>query len=465
MTTRPAGPTGTGWKTVSELRSSGFDTLTAALDASLAGGVDDAPFGEEGAPRLTLEGAPLRLLAPIAEGGEGAVWRAETGSGAGLQKFAVKLFHDPSPEREAKLAAMRESPPADPSLVHRSLAWPQGLVRDASGAFAGYAMDDLSDTKSLNAFYNAKLRKRQSGVNWYGLHALAAGIAHLFDALHGQDIVIGDIRPDNFRVHGHALVTLIDTDSLALPRPAAGSGKKRGKTSGTLRARWPCAVGSEGFTAPELIRRNLAKAERCETQDRYGLAVLIFLLLTGRHPFSGAWEGFGEAPTLDRLIELGLWPYGPTRKIVPGRLALPLSVHHPAVCELFERCFITGHAEPAARPTAREWVRGLCEAMADLVSCEHRRGHFHFAGRPCPWCLRADEFGHDAFPEGAAAADPLYPLILAFERALARGDGELAAQLWAENASLRKHPETRGRKRVVEKVRGAAEEQGSLEGI
>jgi DNA-binding helix-hairpin-helix protein with protein kinase domain len=379
-----------------------------------------------------MDGSPIVCDGKIAEGGEGVVYRSNS---PGL---VIKIFHEPSTLRRKKIEAMIENPAHDHSLTHNSFTWPLAIIIDENGAFRGYAMADISDTLSLNAVYNAKLRQRQRNINWYGLHAIAANVAHLFHNLHCQDIVIGDIKSDNFRVDGFGAVSLIDTDSLAL--------SLNGK-------RYACPVGSEGFTPPELINRNLATVSRDETQDRYGLAILLFQLLTGQHPFHGSWRGFGEPPTIDRLIQLGLWPHGPTRKIEPGQLALPLETLHEGLRDCFERCFLTGHKAPDERPSAWEWYQALCGAMAELVSCTEEHGHFHLDTQDCPWCARKESLGLDVFPQNSAAADPVYPLILTFERALARGDGEMALELWDTNAMLRHHAQTKGRKVLLNRLR------------
>jgi TonB family protein len=78
----------------------------------------------------------------------------------------------------------------------------------------------------------------------------------------------------------------------------------------------------------------------------------------------------------------------------------------PALRALFLRCFVDGHADPAARPAAGEWREALAFAGDALLPCARNPQHLLGAHlRFCPWCERTRLLrGRDPFPATVAAA-------------------------------------------------------------
>jgi hypothetical protein len=205
-----------------------------------------------------------------------------------------------------------------------------------------------------------------------------------------------------------------------------------------------CAVGSEGFTPPELIGRDFADLDRTEVHDRFGLAVIVHLLLAGYHPFNGVWSGIEDPPGRDELIRRGHWPHAETSKLKPGPAAIAPETFHPAVEECFRRAFDIGHVKPRGRPAARDWYHALRAAADDLVPCEANAAHLHASrSADCPWCRRAAELGVDVFPDYDGAATQPVVLVKRFELALSRGDERRALELWARHPELAELPYTR----------------------
>ncbi|MDW3206996.1 MAG: hypothetical protein R8L07_15775 [Alphaproteobacteria bacterium] len=367
------------------------------------------------------DGQRLSLGDRIGDSGEATVFRD-----ANDERRLVKLHHAPNDRLRAKLSVLPGLAPDDPSLDsrHVNFAWPVSTVWNAAGEAAGTIMPAVANARSLTALSNPKLRARRAAeMDWHFLHAVAANVAFLFDYLHDRDIVIGDVRPENILVGDRALATMIDCDSVQI--------------SGRDGVPFLCPVGSEGYTPPEWIGRRFSDRPRDRRSDRFGLAVLIHQLLTGAHPWTGEWMGAGDPPPRDHLIRSGDWPFRPGSKLrpVPGMVA-PDELA-PGLASLFRRAFIAGHADPDARPSASEWQEALCHALADLETCEKKPHHHRDAAlSSCPWCARVDAGLPDPFPASPTPRDPFAPLILAFERALARGDTRMAVDLWVENSIL-----------------------------
>ncbi len=325
----------------------------------------------------------------IASSGEGEVW--ETNFSGTL----AKIYHDPTPERIAKLKAMLANPPVDPmaSRNHISIAFPQDLLLDGSGSCVGFLMPAVRSSRELPSIYHPRLRKKNApGFNWYYLHVTALNTAWIIQAIHEKGYVLGDIKSQNILVNDRALVAVIDTDSFQV------RDSKTGKV-------YRCTVGSDGFTPVELLGKDFSTTDQTEICDRFRLAVLIHYLLFGYHPFSGEWTGAGESPDQTELIRKGFWYGGKNSLIRPSQTTIPLDVVHPEIKRLFLKCFNDGHASPKLRPTAEDWHNALQAAVNDLVACSHVDSH-HYSRNygKCNWCERLVTLGVDIFPGGLVTA-------------------------------------------------------------
>jgi serine/threonine protein kinase len=330
----------------------------------------------------TDAGQSLRLVNQIASSGEGVVWETDRAG------FVAKVYHQPTPDRIAKLRVMIANPPHDPMLRqnHISFAWPTELLCDLQGNYVGFLMPAIRDSVKLSSIYNPRLRNRKAPrFNWYYLHATALNVASVIESIHAKGYVVGDIKPQNLLVNNRALVSVIDTDSFQIVDP---------QTNQLYR----CLVGSEGFTPPELMGRELGKVDQSEVHDRYRLGVLIYLLLFGDHPFKGKWVGMGEAPSPVELARRGYWPFGPGSLIQPGPSTVPLDVVHGDLQKSFHRCFTDGHTQTQQRPTAAEWSQALRASIANLKVCSVQTNHYFSRNQlHCYWCERKQRLGLDIF--------------------------------------------------------------------
>jgi WD40 repeat protein len=331
---------------------------------------------------FTDDGQALRLIKQIASSGEGVVSETDRPG------FLAKVYHQPTPERIAKLRVMIANPPHDPMLRqnHISFAWPVQLLRNQQGEYIGFLMPAIKDSVKLSSIYNPRLRNRKAPrFNWYYLHATALNVASVVESIHAKGYVIGDIKPQNLLVNNRALVSVIDTDSFQIVDP---------QTQQLYR----CLVGSEGFTPPELMGRELGKLDQSEVHDRYRLGVLIYLLLFGDHPFKGKWVGGGDAPNPVELARRGYWPFGPGSLIQPGPNTVPLDVVHPDLQRAFHLCFTNGHTQPDQRPTAADWCNALRASIGNLKVCAMQTNHYYSRNQlHCYWCERKQRLGVDIF--------------------------------------------------------------------
>jgi len=303
--------------------------------------------------------------------------------------LVAKLYHRPTLEHARKLALMMETPPTLPAGA--SIAWPLDLLTDPRGVrFAGFLMPRAEGPRVFE-FYNPVSRRRTAPLfDWARLHRVGANLAAAFDALHAAGYVVGDVNESNILVHpADASVTLVDADSMQV----RGHGP---------RELYRSKVGKAEFTPPELQGTHFADVDRAAEHDRFGLAVLLFLLLMeGTHPFAARYPDGVEVPPVEERIGGGMFPHArPGDDCRPPRMAPPFFSLAPAVQALFMRAFAQGHADPAARPTAAEWAAALAQAEAQLATCAANPRHRHAPHVDfCPWCHRTRVLqGRDPFP-------------------------------------------------------------------
>ncbi|MBP0014334.1 MAG: hypothetical protein J7545_02005 [Roseofilum sp. SBFL] len=332
--------------------------------------------------RCQKNGERIELIKEIASAGEGIIWK--TNKPGFLAKEYKKTIN---PEQIQKLNVMVDNPPSTQLQGHVAIAWPQCVLENKSSKPVGFLMPEIRNSMTLIEVYNPKLRnKKASGFNWNYLHITAYNIANIVHELHRKNYVICDIKPHNILVNDRAQASIIDTDSFQITDP---------KNLKIYRS----SMGSGEFTPPEMFNVDFKKVDRSEIQDRFGLAVIIWQLLFGSHPFLGQWRGTGDHPDIDTLIHGGHWVYGKNSKLAPSSFSMPLSIVHPEIKRLFHKCFDDGHKQPYARPTAEDWKNALTLGIQDLTDCSVEINHkYSKTYGKCYWCERKNTLkGYDVF--------------------------------------------------------------------
>lgn len=351
----------------------------------------------------------------ISTSGEAEIWEI-TGEilNNNSKNYLAKIYHQTTseqiqklPERVKKLELMvaHQNIAVKLSRNHLSLAWPQYLLEDSSGKVIGFLMPFIEGNQ-LTKVYIPKLRYRLNlewdwQVNWQFLYQTAINLARIIQFLHTEGCIVGDMKPENILLNQQALPSIIDTDSFQICSHQTGE-------------LYRCLVGSEGFTPPELLGEDFAQIDQNTTHDNFRLAVIIYHLLFGEHPFKGHWQGDGDSPEIDDLIRQGFWCYAGHGLIQPGDRTIPLDVVHPQIKEYFLRCFNEGHHHPDLRPTAIDWANALQAALDDLVQCESFNSHWYsrIYGR-CYWCERKEFVKKDIFSHNTEQYKKLNMLLKA----------------------------------------------------
>ncbi|GAB1542931.1 hypothetical protein NUACC21_56050 [Scytonema sp. NUACC21] len=285
----------------------------------------------------------------VGDGGEGKIYK--------VQNQVAKIYNKLSPEQIDKLKVMVENPPEDPMLHkgHISIAWPQDLIKNIkTDEYVGFLMPEIQGGQTLLNVYNPERRKNNApGFNWLYLHITAQNVATVVESIHAKKYVIGDIKSENFLVNAQGFVSIVDTDSFQIEHP------KTGKI-------YRCLVGSEEYTPPELVGKNFKIIDRSEIHDHFGLAVIIYKLLFGAHPYQGS----GDSDSLDVRISKGHWPHGPQSPVKMAKWSIPLEIVDAKLQDFFHQCFSEGHNDHQMRPTAKQWRDALGTAITKLIDCK-----------------------------------------------------------------------------------------------
>lgn len=344
---------------------------------------------------LDDNGKKIITEAILGQGGEGAVHDVK-----GRPKVVAKIMKPEhrTPEREAKIAVMVRRPPADPTikLGHTSITWPTSALRE-NGQFAGFLMPKIANPINILLAYHPQSRAEKfENFHWGHSTRTAMNLCRAVAAIHQMGYVIGDINESNILVTDTALVTLVDTDSFQVTDPVS---KRVFRTT----------VGKGEYLPPELHGVPLDMVTREDTQDRFGLAIVIFkLLMEGAHPFNSLPDPSDRSGEIifEANIARGIFPYAPNSSRQPSPHTPPFNILHPQLQALFQRCFGEGHGQPDKRPTALEWAEALETAEADLKVCRKNRKSHRYASHlaECPWCRREAALNQAA---AAAAAPPI----------------------------------------------------------
>ena len=344
---------------------------------------------------LDGQGQEVPLGPQLGRGGEATVYSLQR-----EPKSVAKLYHSHSTERVDKLKAMVDHPPRDSARQqgHVSICWPERLLFNEHRQCVGFVMPKLDHTTygEMLRFYNPQDRREHApSFTWEYLVRAALNVCIVVEAVHARGYVIGDVNESNFFISTQALVTLVDCDSMQVRTPQR-----------TFR----CTVGKPEYLPPELHGADLSTVDRTPAQDNFSLAILLFLLLMeGVHPYSGTWNGPGDPPPVEERIRLGECPYTGGRHVLPMPAAPPFDLLPPELRALFVHAFGAGHAQPSARPAAREWEHALrAVTLAQCkVSAQHRYSK-HL--RACPWCARKSVLnGFDPYPDPASLASGAAP--------------------------------------------------------
>ncbi len=275
---------------------------------------------------------------PIEEGGESFIY-----PGNGGHIFKIYKEHMITDERIAKITKMIEGDYNVPS----NICWPKDLVFEPSTKreIIGFTMKNVASVhtgeqrcKTLTEIICSSGTPDPSW-NWKRaeLVRICIKISQIFNELHNQKILMGDVNPKNILVNKGCDVYFIDTDSYQFDN-------------------FVCPVGIPVFTSPRihLLHR---KSETFSTTPRtledeyYATAMLYYqILFLGSLPFPSNGMSISHN-TINKVFRHSI----STDNTVWGNLT-------PTLRKAFESVFVHD-----VYPTDAEWTKMFEELYGDIV--------------------------------------------------------------------------------------------------
>ncbi len=233
------------------------------------------------------------------------------------------------------------------------ITWPQHMVTE-NGVIVGYTMPTLDPGESwepIVEYYNRRAAQSTQVAQGRELRIddrvrMARNLALGFRAVHEAGYVIGDVNEKNVEVNRQNDIAMVDCDSYGFTDSASGR-------------IFSNHMGRPEFQAPEVQGDY---ANRTQNQDLFGLAVVIFHLLTGYHPYTVTNQPNYTQPG-DRISAWLFPPASGGRVTGPDRYNEVWDTLTDKQKELFLRCFDKTH-EGQPRPAPEEWVEALLEMPA-----------------------------------------------------------------------------------------------------
>ena len=249
---------------------------------------------------ITKNGSPVILGQVMGRGGEATVYAVNSST-------VAKVYNQPQAgPKEHKLEAMVENPPPTKDKnSNLALVWPQELLYGNNGALVGFTMPKAEEGHCpiFNYWNNSQLKKLL-GIpedDWENLQdkleglllAIGWNFVTIVSSLHERNYIIGDINESNIMVGLTGRIAILDPDSFQI-------------YDAKRRVIHRCVVGREEYTDPNLMRivhsdrkcpdmRCVTKpgphsqtygcVDRTLDHDNFAIAVVLFRLIIGRHPF------------------------------------------------------------------------------------------------------------------------------------------------------------------------------------
>ena len=283
-------------------------------------------------------------------GGEGTVYAIADRPGS-----VVKIWHSNKipQDAEAKIEYLAKNPVKPDLGATWSITWPEGPVKE-NGAIVGYTMPiyqgDPAEWESMEQYYIRRAAQSTGAAQAREILIddrvrMARNLALGFRAVHAAGYVIGDVNEKNVVVNRQNDITMVDCDSY-------------GFTDADTGRAFSNQMGRPEFQAPEAQDN---RDNRNSNHDCFGLAILIFHLLTTFHPYMVTGQHAQDYPEYSDRIKAWLFPPASGGSVsAPDHYNEAWDRLTEKQQELFLRCFDQKN-EGEPRPAPEDWVEALQE--------------------------------------------------------------------------------------------------------
>jgi len=218
---------------------------------------------------------PYRLISQIGQGGMGSVWLAERCDGRFDRRVAIKFIHLASMGKSGEERFKREGSILG-RLEHEHIA--ELVDAGVSNAGQPYLVLEYVEGDHIDRYCDQQRLDNAARIRLF-LTVLEA-VAHA----HANLIVHRDLKPSNVLVSKNGQVKLLD---FGIAKLLEGEGQEGAPTLLT-------ADGGRVMTPEYAAPEQVTGASITTATDIYALGVLLYLLLTGRHPAEGCIRSTAE---------------------------------------------------------------------------------------------------------------------------------------------------------------------------
>ena len=267
----------------------------------------------------TSQGTRFRILRPHARGGLGEVYVARDEE---LQReVALKQIQNPHADDPESKARFRLEAEITGGLEHPGIVPVYGLGTYESGR-PYYAMrfirgDSLQD--AIARFHASAERKGtdagQRTIEFRKLLARLIDVCEAIEYAHSRGVLHRDLKPGNIMLGKYGETLVVDWGLAKVgdrAEPARGHEERPlqpSSSSGTTPTQYGSALGTPAYMSPEQAGGRLD--ELGPASDVYSLGATLYVLLTGKPPFTG-----GDLGAMLRDVEAGRFPA--PRQAEPG---------------------------------------------------------------------------------------------------------------------------------------------------
>src|SRR5262245_35291168 len=207
-----------------------------------------------------------QITARIGSGGMGDVYRARDGKLK--REVAIKSLPDSFARDPKRIERFQQEAEVLASLNHPNIAAIYDLL-EVEGSM--YLVLELVEGETL-----ADRLKRGPMTVEETLH-LASQIAAALEAAHERGIVHRDLKPANIKISDRGTAKLLDFGVAKRDTSQDAEVTAGGLTAGGE------IIGTAAYMSPEQVRSE----QVVSSSDQFSLGIIMFEMLTGRHPFPG----------------------------------------------------------------------------------------------------------------------------------------------------------------------------------
>lgn len=234
----------------------------------------------EGSNVLTSKGS-IKLTKELGSGGEAIVYLTNT-------PYVAKIYkNDNITKRKYEKIKLMLSK----NINCSGICYPVEIIYNSKNEFVGYLMPQAKGQELQKSVFGQKPLFLKKFPDWKKRDTveLCVTILEKIKYLHDRNIIMGDINPANILVVSPKEVYFVDTDSYQVED-------------------FPCPVGTNNYTAPEIQRKHFSDFLRTRGNENFAVATLLFMImLPGKPPYS---QQGGEDP-ISNIIKMDFsYPFG-----------------------------------------------------------------------------------------------------------------------------------------------------------